>query len=109
MNLFDLKTLPLHQELVDVLVANRNLRIERILSAGQSTDWYDQEEGEYIFLLEGHSVIEYQNGEEVCMKKGDMLYLPPHRIHRVSKTSLNPICIWLCIFILEKEEENMVK
>ena len=103
MNLFDLKTLPLHKELVDVLVENHNLRIERTLSAGQVTDWYDQEEGEYVFLLEGCSVIEYEDGEEVHMKKGDMLYLPPHRIHRVSKTSFNPICVWLCIFVLECE------
>lgn len=106
MNLFDLKTLPLHQELVDVLMENETVRMERILSAGQTTDWYDQEEGEYVFLLEGKSVIQYQDGEKIPLKKGDMLYLPPHKIHRVIKTSVNPVCIWLCIFMKEKGENR---
>ena len=98
MNIFDLTQLPKDEELTDILIKNDNVRIERIVSAGQTSDWYDQEESELVVLLQGDAVIEYENGETVEMHKGDTLLIDPHKRHRVSYTSTDPPCIWLCVF-----------
>ena len=98
MNIFDLPTLPLSEELTTVLVESNNLRVERIVSTGQVSDWYDQDETEFVVLLEGDAIIEYDNGGTVAMSKGDTLLLLSHVRHRVSYTSENPPCVWLCVF-----------
>ena len=45
MNLFDIPEQLPEQELTDILLAG-NTRIERIISHGQTSDWYDQTEDE---------------------------------------------------------------
>ena len=98
MNIFCLPTLPLPDELITVLAKGRNIRIERIISTGQTSGWYDQNEKEFVVLLEGQAEIEYGNGKRVAMTKGDTLSIEPHERHRVSYTSNTPPCIWLCVF-----------
>ena len=98
MNIFNLPELPLSEELTTVLAENSDVRIERILSTGQVSDWFDQAETEFVVLLEGNAVIEYENDKTVTMAKGDALMIKPHERHRVSFTSTEPPCIWLCIF-----------
>jgi len=97
MNLFDLPELPLSEELTVVLAENKNVRIERIISAGQTSDWYDQSETEFVALLQGDAVIEFEN-RTVNMSKGDTVIIKPHERHRVSFTSSEPPCVWLCVF-----------
>lgn len=78
-------------------IPDKNFRVERILSSSQvSKEWYDQEENEYVVLLEGKARIVYENGEEVFLQAGDTLFLPAHKKHKVSFTSER--CLWLCIF-----------
>ena len=98
MNIFHLPKLPLSEELITVLAQSGNARIERIISTGQSSDWYDQAETEFVVLLEGKAVIEYETGKSVIMLKGDTLLIKPHERHRVSFTSTEPPCVWLCVF-----------
>ena len=98
MNIFDLPELPLAEELSTVLAENNNVRIVRTISTGQTTDWYDQDETEFVALLQGSAVIEYENGRSVNLEKGDMLLIKPHEKHRVSYTSTEPPCVWLCVF-----------
>ena len=97
-NLFDLPKLPLAEELTTVLAQSADIRIERIVSTGQVSGWYDQAETEFVALLEGHAVIEYENGESIAMSKGDTLLIRPHERHRVAFTSGEPPCVWLCVF-----------
>jgi len=97
MNLFDLPELPLSEELTTVITENKNVRIERIISAGQTSDWYDQTETEFVALLEGDAVIEFEN-RIVNMSKGDTIVIKPHERHRVGFTSREPPCVWLCVF-----------
>jgi cupin 2 domain-containing protein len=97
-NIFDLPKLPLPEELTTVLAENNNARIVRIVSTGQVSDWYDQSETEFVVLLEGNAVIEYDNGKTVALSKGDTLLIQPHEKHRVSFTSNEPPCVWLCVF-----------
>lgn len=99
MNLFDLPNeLALSGELTDILVAAGNVRIERIISTGQTSDWYDQTEAEFVAVIQGTAIIEYANEETVTLKRGDTLLIPPHQKHRVTYTSTTPPCVWLCVF-----------
>ena len=99
MNIFDLSELQLKEELITILAETPNVRIERIISAGQvSADWYDQSETEFAALLEGNAVVEYENGKNVELARGDTLLIKPHECHKVSYTSSDPPCVWLCIF-----------
>ena len=98
MNIFDLPQLPLPEELTTVLSENENFRIERIISTGQTSGWYDQSETEFVTLLEGNAIVEFESDRNVTMKKGDTLLIKPHERHRVSFTSTEPPCVWLCIF-----------
>ena len=98
MNIFDMRALPLPNELTTVLAESYNVRIERIISTGQVSGWYDQPETEFVVLIQGNAVIEYENGRGIALTKGDTLLIKPHERHRVSFTSCEPPCIWLCVF-----------
>ena len=98
MNIFDYPEPPLHDELITVLAGNGNVRIERIVSTGQASGWYDQAKTEFVVLLDGNAIIEYWNNKSVAMSKGDTLLILPHERHRVSYTSSVPPCVWLCVF-----------
>ena len=86
------------EELVENLCEFKNVRIERIVSTGQTSGWYNQDEDEWVCLVQGNAEIEYENGEKVSLKAGDTLFLKAHVLHRVSYTSKNPECIWICVF-----------
>ena len=98
MNIFDLPPLPSSEELTTVLAESGNVRIERIISTGQTSDWYDQDEREFVALLEGNAIVEFENGKNVPMTKGDTIVIEPHERHRVSYASSIPPCVWLCVF-----------
>jgi cupin 2 domain-containing protein len=98
MNIFRLPEYPIQEELTTVLAESDNVRIKRIISTGQVSDWYDQHETEFVVLLEGNATIEYESGKTVAMSKGDTILFKPHERHRVSFTSSEPPCVWLCVF-----------
>jgi len=98
MNIFDLPPLPLPEELTTILAENGTVRIGRIVSTGQVSGWYDQTETEFVVLLEGEAVIEFEGNRRVAMSKGDTLLIEPHERHSVRYTSSVPPCVWLCVF-----------
>lgn len=98
MNIFDLPDGIIDKEQLVQLVDNNTVRIEKIISTGQTSDWYDQEQDEFVMLIDGFATISYEDNTQVHLKKGDTLYIPAHKIHRVSYTSNEPACIWLCVF-----------
>jgi len=100
MNILKLPELPLPEELTTILAESRAVRIVRIVSTGQISGWYDQTETEFVVLLEGNATIEFENDRSVTMTKGDTIIIKPHELHRVSFTSTEPPCIWLCVFYL---------
>lgn len=98
MNLYELpKPLPL-EEYTEMLHAGDVVRIERIISTGQQSGWYDQDEAEYVALLQGNVKLEYGDGSLLYLKAGDTVFIPAYQKHRVAYTSAQPPCIWLCIF-----------
>lgn len=102
MNLFDIKKIPNSDELVEILAESKNVRIERIVSSGHISPqgfWYDQHENEFVALLQGEAVITYEDGS-IRLKAGDTAIIPAHKKHRVDFTSIEPLCVWLCVFYL---------
>ncbi|MEH6451691.1 MAG: cupin domain-containing protein [Psychromonas sp.] len=91
----------LPNEIFEDILITEKLRIERIVSNGQSspdTGWYDQDEIEWVMVLSGYGVIEYINGDKVTLKQGDYLHIKAHQKHRVIETSSNEKTVWLAIF-----------
>jgi cupin 2 domain-containing protein len=89
----------LDEEVFTELLRQGAVRIERIVSNGHASPdgfWYDQNEHEWILLLEGEAGIELADGEPVYLRRGDALNLPAHTRHRVTFTS-RP-AIWLAVF-----------
>ena len=100
-NLFDLPNpLPEDEEFTE-LFHSKDLRIERIVSIGQTTpagEWYDQDQDEWVALIQGEAILEYETGEKLHLSAGDHTFLPAHCRHRVAYTSPQPPCIWLAVF-----------
>jgi cupin 2 domain-containing protein len=100
MNLFQIPTRLPTSELVEALIPDRGVLIERIISAGQITPagmWYDQERDEWVVLLQGQARLVWENGKTMDMEPGDWAFIIAHQRHRVEYTSLQPPCIWLAI------------
>lgn len=89
----------LPQELLETILSRPNLRIERIVSQGQSSPdgfWYDQEQAEFVVLLQGAARLRFEEGD-VEMTPGSYLDFPAHKRHRVEWTSPNEQTIWLAL------------
>lgn len=87
-------------EITEVLTQTATCRIERILSWGQvSPDgfWYDQDEDEWVTLLQGKAELDLGH-KRITLQAGQSYMLPAHLRHRVTYTSAQPPCIWLCVF-----------
>ncbi len=101
MNLF--KDLPsdLSEEVFEDLLTHKQLRIERIVSKGQTTSegqWYDQEEHEWVLVLQGTGELTYEDGSVKRLETGDHLNIPAYTKHRVSWTDPEQETIWLAVF-----------
>ena len=99
-----MKTLPGPQdpEFIENLLKTGAVRVERIVSTGHVSPpgyWYDQEEDEWVLLLQGRARLEYEDGGGDALERGDWVFIPAHRRHRVAYTSETPFCLWLAIFV----------
>ena len=100
-NIFDLPEPMPDDEVFTELISSEGVRIERIVSSGQTTptgEWYDQDRDEWVLLIQGEAVLEYENGEKIRINAGDNLLIPAHSRHRVDFTSEKPPCIWIAVF-----------
>ena len=100
-NLYNLpEPLPDAEEFTD-LIPDRGVKIERIVSSGQTSpagEWYDQDRDEWVVLIQGEAVLEYEDGGKLRLNAGDHVLIPAHRRHRVDYTSRTPPCIWIAVF-----------
>ena len=100
MNLFESIPEQLPEELVEVLAESTNVRIERIVSDGHASResfWYDQEQHEWVLVISGFAVLEFEN-RKLELKPGDHVLIPARRKHRVASTSKTEKTIWLAVF-----------
>lgn len=90
------------EEIIETLMVKNNIKIERIISSGQSSPdgfWYDQETDEWIILLSGSAALLFENNDkEKILKPGDYIFIPAHLKHRVNRTDNNQKTVWLAIF-----------
>lgn len=90
----------LHEELFEVLAQSDNVKIERIVSSGQSSPekgWYDQALHEWVIVLKGNASILFENEGAVDLGEGDYINIPAHKKHRVLSTSATPGTVWLAV------------
>lgn len=103
-NLFNEIPAALPEELITVLAASPEMRIERMVSDGQASPegfWYDQDQNEWVLLVSGSAVLSVETAEgtdRVEMGPGDHLLLAAHQRHRVESTSPDQKTIWLAVF-----------
>jgi cupin 2 domain-containing protein len=86
-------------ESFDALLKHPSVRILRIVSS-ETPDpvEYDQEEDEWVLLLEGSAVLELE-GKRVELRKGEHLFLPARTPHRVLETERGTL--WIAVHIGE--------
>ena len=90
----------------EILSRQNNFRIERIVSQGHVSPkdfWYDQDEFEWVAVLQGEAELEFKD-YKIKLKPGDYVLIEPHELHRVSWTSSAPQCVWLAVFFKFKDE-----
>ena len=90
----------LGEEVFETLAESADVRIERIVSRGQSSPesgWYDQNHDEWVIVLQGDATILFEDGTEIELAQGDYLNIPAHRKHQVTRTSANQATIWLAV------------
>lgn len=101
-NLFgQLPDTPEAEERFETLLDRPGIRIERIVSTGQSTApgfWYDQETCEWVVLLRGRALLRFEDEPEARpLRPGDFVEILPHRRHRVEATSGDEPTVWLAL------------
>jgi cupin 2 domain-containing protein len=89
-------------EHVDTFVEQGGVTIERIVSTGQASPpgfWYDSPRAEWVVLLSGAAVLEFEGeAEPHPMKPGDHVLIDAHCRHRVAWTSETEPSVWLAVY-----------
>jgi len=99
-NIFENIPTDLSNETLEQLVDSENIKIERIISKGHKSPeigWYDQDQGEWVLVLQGEAIILFENEVSVTLKSGDHLNIKPHQKHKVAWTDPEIVTIWLAV------------
>jgi cupin 2 domain-containing protein len=88
-------------EAIDTIVESAAIRIERIVSNGQTTpqgEWYDQERDEWVLLLAGSADLLFDDGQAARrLRTGDHALIPAGCRHRVNWTDPAVKTVWLAV------------
>lgn len=90
------------EEIFETIIQSGSVRIERIVSLNHNTpdgNWYDQDWDEWVIVLKGSAVIEFDNNDIVNLGVGDYCFIGSHQKHRVLATSFDEATIWLAVHI----------
>ena len=99
-NIFDKIIVDKEEENFFEIFKNETIKIEKIVSNGQKSPenfWYEQEKSEFILLLEGFAILEFED-KQVELVKGDCLNIEAFQKHRVKFTSLDEPTVWFAVF-----------
>lgn len=100
-NIFSDLPVSLNQEVFEDILKRDKIRIERIISQGQSapeTGWFDQDENEWVIVLTGSASLLFEGETVIELCPGDYVLIPAHQRHRVLKTAPEQPTIWLAVF-----------
>lgn len=88
-------------ELFELLVSTKTLKLERIVSQGQTTPkgkWLESERAEWVILLKGSAKLSFKGKTGVvALKPGDYVNIPPRCAHRVEYTHPKQKTVWLAL------------
>ncbi len=88
-------------ERFETLWKNEHFQLERIVSQGHATpagQWYDEDQDEWVILLQGNARLQIEDQEQpISLDPGDYLLIPAHTRHRVEWTDPDRTTIWLAI------------
>lgn len=89
-------------EIIETLAAAGTTRIERIVSHGHASPpgfWYDQDQNEWVVLIQGAARLRFAEGEAIMyLGPGDYVNIPAHVRHRVDWTAPGVDTLWLAVF-----------
>lgn len=91
----------LEAEVFEDIIRSPQVRIERIVSKGHASPeqgWYDQEEHEWVMVLEGGASLLFESGERYDLGPGDYVNIPAHARHKVAWTDPDRPTVWLAVF-----------
>lgn len=97
------------EELFSELARGPGVRIERIVSTGHTTpdgDWYDQDNHEWVMVVQGRARLAFENESDLDMGPGDHVVIPAHCRHRVSWTTPEEPTVWLAVHYRAEEGEK---
>jgi cupin 2 domain-containing protein len=88
------------EEVIELL-SRPDLRIERIVSTGQSSPagfWYDEPEGEWVLVVRGAATLRFEDeAAPRLLEAGDFVDISAHRRHRVEWTDPEVPTLWLAV------------
>ncbi|HEY0793319.1 MAG TPA: cupin domain-containing protein [Chthoniobacterales bacterium] len=99
-NLFDDLPGQADEELFTELLRREGVRIERIVSTGQSTPVNKpchQPYDEWVLLVSGSAGLWIEGEGEHELRPGDCLLIPSRRPHRVTWTAKDEPTVWLAV------------
>lgn len=99
-NVFDGIPIDSPGEFFETLAERPGVKIERIVSSGHITppgEWFDQDRDEFVLVVQGSAVLEYEDGGRHELGQGDWLLLAAHRRHRVAWTEEGRETVWLAV------------
>jgi len=103
-NIFDAIPDNLEAEVVERLLEDEAVTIERIISKGHqspASGWYDQDKNEWVMVLRGEAVLRFADESptksSIKLKAGDFINIPAHKKHKVEWTTPDTETIWLAI------------
>ena len=89
----------LDKEFFEVLKQDKHIKIERIVSKGQTSPdkgWYDQPQNEWVIVIKGEAIITFED-KSVSMKAGSYIDIPANTKHKVSWTNPQLETVWLAV------------
>ncbi|CAI1861848.1 cupin domain-containing protein [Serratia proteamaculans] len=88
-------------ETFETLLSQPNVKIERIISTGQSSPpdfWYCQPQSKWILVLQGSAGLRFDNESDIrVLNSGDFVNIPAQCRHRVEWTDPNGPTVWLAV------------
>jgi len=101
-NLFHPLPTAVPDEVFTPLLTACGITVERIVSQGQASPpgfWYDQDQAEWVLLLQGAARLRFADEDTAReLLPGDFVAIAPHRRHRVEWTAPDQPTVWLAIF-----------
>lgn len=103
---------PIGGEVIEEILSQNagRIRVEKIVSNHSSSEkdfWYDQSENEWVAVIQGQGIIEFESPfQEIELNFGEGLFIPAHTRHRVKSTSNETQTVWLAFFFGENSEKT---